>query len=120
MGYLYSEGIAMADPKQAVVENVAGDFFVDRTCIDCGTCRHLAPAVFAESDDYSYVHAQPQQAPDLTAALYALLSCPTGSIGTLAPKPELKAVRQDFPLELTEGIYYNGYTSPKSYGASSY
>ena len=30
-------------------DNADGDLYVDRTCIDCGTCRHVAPAVFAEA-----------------------------------------------------------------------
>ena len=36
----------MANPKKRVPENVPGDFFVDSTCIDCDTCRQIAPAVF--------------------------------------------------------------------------
>ena len=33
----------MANPKLRLEENVAGEFFVDSTCIDCDTCRQLAP-----------------------------------------------------------------------------
>ncbi|HXD89225.1 MAG TPA: recombinase family protein, partial [Urbifossiella sp.] len=40
-------------------ENVAGDFFVDSTCIDCNTCRQIAPAVFGEALGTSFVKAQP-------------------------------------------------------------
>jgi hypothetical protein len=36
----------MANPKKRVPENVPGDFFVDSTCIDCDTCRQIAPQVF--------------------------------------------------------------------------
>ena len=39
----------MADPKRAYTENVAGDFFVDDTCIDCDLCRQIAPSVFKEA-----------------------------------------------------------------------
>ena len=38
----------MANLSTSVPENVPGDFFVDTTCIDCDTCRQLAPASFAE------------------------------------------------------------------------
>jgi hypothetical protein len=31
-------------------ENAPGDYFVDASCIDCETCRILAPEVFARSD----------------------------------------------------------------------
>ena len=40
-------------------ENVAGDFFVDHTCIDCDTCRWMAPEVFSRIGDMSAVHHQP-------------------------------------------------------------
>ena len=54
----YSEG--MASREQAVPENVPGAFFVDTTCIDCDTCRQLAPATFGETGDFSYVQLQPR------------------------------------------------------------
>ena len=50
----------MAKPSLKVEENVAGNFYVDSTCIDCGTCRRFAPAVFGETEDYSFVYSQPQ------------------------------------------------------------
>ena len=49
----------MANPKKRVPENVPGDFFVDSTCIDCDACRQIAPAVFGEAADTSYVKTQP-------------------------------------------------------------
>jgi ferredoxin len=42
-----------------VPENVPGDFFVDSTCIDCDACRQIAPAVFGEAAETSFVKAQP-------------------------------------------------------------
>lgn len=109
----------MANPAKAVPENVAGEFFVDTTCIDCDTCRQLAPSTFADAGEYSYVHHQPQTAEDTTHALEALLSCPTGSIGTLG-KNDAKQAFQNFPLHVAQNVYYCGFTSPKSYGGSSY
>jgi ferredoxin len=38
----------MADPRRSLPENVAGDFFVDDSCIDCDTCRQVAPATFRD------------------------------------------------------------------------
>jgi glyoxylase-like metal-dependent hydrolase (beta-lactamase superfamily II) len=38
----------MANVKRAYPENVAGNFYVDDTCIDCDLCRQIAPKIFAE------------------------------------------------------------------------
>lgn len=109
----------MATLKQRLPENVTGEFYVDASCIDCGTCRQLAPKSFAEGPTASYVAAQPETPEDERKALQALLACPTGSIGTLHPQP-IREVMGDFPMRLDEGIYYNGFNSPKSYGGHSY
>ena len=83
----------MASPRTAYPDNVAGDFFVDRSCIDCGTCYELSPEVFAESADHARVHRQPDGGDAATSrAEMALVACPTGSIGTrtkhdLRPRP---------------------------------
>ena len=57
------EGSVM-NPKKRVPENVPGDFFVDSTCIDCDACRQIAPAVFGEAAETSFVKAQPVSDPD--------------------------------------------------------
>ncbi|HYT89543.1 MAG TPA: MBL fold metallo-hydrolase [Gemmataceae bacterium] len=109
----------MANIKKRVAEDVPGDFFVDSTCIDCDTCRQLAPAVFAEAADHAFVHHQPASSADRRHALQALVCCPTGSIGCLGDdRPQ--AVMDDFPLLVEEPVFYCGFTSPKSYGGSSY
>ncbi|MGZ5426499.1 MAG: 4Fe-4S domain-containing protein, partial [Thermoanaerobaculia bacterium] len=36
----------MARLAERLPENAPGDFYVDRTCIDCATCRQMAPEVF--------------------------------------------------------------------------
>ena len=71
----------MASLQQRLPENVPGDFFVDSTCINCDTCRQLAPASFREVGDYSAVVNQPQGDEELYQAYQALLACPVGSIG---------------------------------------
>jgi glyoxylase-like metal-dependent hydrolase (beta-lactamase superfamily II)/ferredoxin len=109
----------MADLKKKVPENVEGEFFVDRTCIDCDTCRQLAPGVFAEASMYSYVHAQPRDADESRAAIRALLACPVGSIGTLH-HADAKSVMADFPMPIEGPVYYCGFSSADSYGATSY
>ncbi|OAI54881.1 MBL fold metallo-hydrolase [Planctomycetaceae bacterium SCGC AG-212-F19] len=109
----------MANDKKRVPANVPGDFFVDSTCIDCDACRQIAPAVFGQAAETSFVHTQPSTAPDRRQALQALLSCPTGSIGCLGDD-DPKAVKQDFPLLVEDPVYSCGYNSPKSYGGNSY
>jgi glyoxylase-like metal-dependent hydrolase (beta-lactamase superfamily II)/ferredoxin len=109
----------MANPKKRVAENVPGDFFVDSTCIDCDACRQIAPAVFGEAAETSFVHKQPVSMASRRQALQALLACPTGSIGCQGDD-DVKAVMRDFPLVIEEPIYYCGYNSPKSHGGNSY
>jgi glyoxylase-like metal-dependent hydrolase (beta-lactamase superfamily II)/ferredoxin len=109
----------MADLRKSVPENMAGDFFVDSTCIDCDTCRQLAPATFGETGSTAFVHHQPEETADRLQALRALVSCPTGSIGNRGePRPQV--VMDDFPLLLESPVYYCGFNSPKSFGGNSY
>jgi glyoxylase-like metal-dependent hydrolase (beta-lactamase superfamily II)/ferredoxin len=109
----------MADPKKRLAGNVAGEFFVDATCIDCDTCRQLAPATFRETGEYSTVYCQPDRADLRRAALQALLACPTGSIGTTG-RNEARTVQADFPLVVEPPVYYCGFNSSKSFGGNSY
>ena len=109
----------MADRRKSLPENAAGEFFVDSTCIDCDACRQIAPAVFGEAAETSFVHSQPVSCDDRRRALQALLACPTGSIGCLGDD-DPKAVMKDFPLVVEEPVFYCGYNSPKSYGGNSY
>jgi glyoxylase-like metal-dependent hydrolase (beta-lactamase superfamily II)/ferredoxin len=109
----------MANTRKRLAENVSGEFFVDASCIDCDTCRQLAPETFADAGNYAFVYAQPQTAEERRKALRALLACPTGSIGTLHQN-NAKEVMGDFPLPIEEAVYYVGFNSPKSYGSHSY
>ena len=108
----------MANPKRRVPENVPGDFFVDSTCIDCDTCRQIAPQIFGEAAQSAFVRQQPTTSADRRAALHALMSCPTGSIGSLGDDSP-KSVMGDFPILIEEPVYYCGFNSPKSYGGNT-
>src|SRR5579863_10457640 len=103
----------MANFKKRVLENVPGEFFVDSTCIDCDTCRQIAPRTFAEAATTAYVHRQPVGDEDREQALRALVCCPTGSIGS-SGEMRPQSVLGDFPLLLEEPVYYCGFNSPKS------
>lgn len=111
----------MADPKKRLDTNVAGNFFVDGTCINCDTCRQLAPRSFEEVGEYSAVTTQPEGNDRIHQAYQALLACPVGSIGTeRSDNARLKAAMASFPLPLDGGVFYCGFNSEKSFGANSY
>jgi len=109
----------MAEPAKRLPENVPGSFFVDSTCIDCDTCRQLAPATFGETGDSSFVQLQPRSDEEQRAAYRALVACPTGSIGA-AEKAGAAAAVHEFPLALEPGLFYCGFNSRKSFGGNSY
>lgn len=111
----------MADLSKRLQTNIDGNFFVDSTCIDCDTCRQLAPATFVEDGEYSTVFLQPETAKEEFAAYQALIACPVGSIGT--EKKDRKVfleARASFPLPIEGGVHYVGFNSEKSFGAHSY
>jgi glyoxylase-like metal-dependent hydrolase (beta-lactamase superfamily II) len=109
----------MAERGRAFPDSVPGTFFVDRTCIDCGTCYTLVPEVFEDAGGRSRVHRQPGGDAESLRAGMALVACPTASIGTDDRKAAKRASRA-FPLRLEGEVSFCGYTSEKSFGAWSY
>ncbi|CAN0901333.1 hypothetical protein LINGRAHAP2_LOCUS21361 [Linum grandiflorum] len=83
-------------------QNVEGEFFVDRRCIDCDTCRWMAPQIFTRVDEMSAVSKQPVSSDERLNALQALLSCPTSSIHTEKPTPDVLQAQKTFPLPIDE------------------
>lgn len=109
----------MALPELRLAENVEGDFYVDSTCIDCDLCRQIAPETFTDIGDQSAVHHQPETPEADFAALKALVTCPTASIGTLSHR-SAKAAVSAYPELIDDNVYFCGFASESSYGASSY
>src|SRR2546428_7139017 len=109
----------MAEIAKRLAANVAGDFFVDSTCIDGGPCRQVAPDAFAEGRDASYVHRQPAGEAQSHRARMALVACPVAAIGTQT-KHRIGPARDAFPELLEDHVYYCGYAAESSYGARSY
>ena len=108
----------MARRELAVAENVPGELFVDETCIECDTCRELAPDVFGSLESgQSFVQRQPADDATWRRALHAVVSCPTASIG--ADRSAREAAR-DLPVHLDGPVHRCGYSSEASYGAQSY
>lgn len=111
----------MADRNKRLDANVAGNLYVDATCINCDTCRQLAPNTFEEVGEYSAVVRQPLSDEQSHQAYQALLACPVGSIGTEhTDKSNLQRARASFPLHLEGGVFYCGFNSEKSFGANSF
>jgi glyoxylase-like metal-dependent hydrolase (beta-lactamase superfamily II)/ferredoxin len=109
----------VASVDRRLADNVAGDFYVDETCIDCDTCRRIEPAVFAEGASFSYVGRQPDNEEERTRSLMALVACPTGSIGTVSRADARPGVAA-FPEPVAENVSFCGFTSPDSFGAWSW
>jgi glyoxylase-like metal-dependent hydrolase (beta-lactamase superfamily II)/ferredoxin len=109
----------MARVAERLSHNVPGDFFVDSSCIDCDTCRWMAPETFTEREDQASVRRQPETTAERRRALMALVSCPTGSIGTVE-KHDVAAAVQAFPDRIHGNVFHTGFHSEASFGATSY
>lgn len=109
----------MASLSKRLPENVAGDFYVDASCIDCDACRQIAPETFRDHGEQSSVYHQPETAEEIQRALMSLVACPTASIGTVEHH-DVRAAIKAFPQKITENIYFCGFTSEESFGAWSY
>jgi glyoxylase-like metal-dependent hydrolase (beta-lactamase superfamily II)/ferredoxin len=110
----------MATLQQKRLENTEGNFYVDSSCIDCDTCRWIAPAIFNRQASQSAVYQQPTTDTEKLLAMQALLACPTASIGTVDKPTDIKQVQQTFPVPVEDNVYHCGYHSEASYGAASY
>jgi glyoxylase-like metal-dependent hydrolase (beta-lactamase superfamily II)/ferredoxin len=109
----------MASPSLRLPDNVPGPFYVDSSCIDCDTCRRVAPESFAAGDGHSFVAAQPDGDERRLRALMALVACPTASIGT-DPVEDARPAVAAFPERIDENVSFCGFTSESSFGAWSY
>ncbi len=113
----------MASIKKRLEANIKGPFFVDSSCINCGSCWQINPESFTSTGNNAYVYSQPKSKRELNKALLAVIDCPVNAIGS-ANDIKYDQPTEDFPLLVTdhpEGkIYYNGWSSRKSFGASSW
>lgn len=100
-------------------ENAPGPLYVDETCIDCDTCRQMAPEIYGEARGLSYVMRQPESAAEKRRALQALVACPTASIGG-AKGREVQEALATFPEQVDGAVYDCGLRAESSYGATSY
>jgi len=73
-------------------DNAPGKYYVDKSCIDCGLCPQLAPAVFRPSDSetHSVAYCQPANDDERAQAEDAVAQCPSNSVrndGDLVASP---------------------------------
>lgn len=111
----------MANPGKRLDLNVVGNFYVDARCINCDTCRQLAPRSFEEMGEFSVVRHQPDNEEQTHQAYQAVLACPTGSIGTEhRDTSSMQRAKASFPIHIEDSVYYCGFNSEKSFGANSF
>ena len=113
----------MARNKSHLTQNSHGPFFVDSSCINCGSCWQVDPDHFAPSANSSYVYTQPKGKKEISKAFLALVDCPVAAIS--ATKKFTSGISTDvFPILITKHpagqVYYCGWSSKKSFGASSW
>ncbi len=102
------------------VRNTDGDWFVDTRCIDCGTCRDIAPDLFGSAAGSSVVVLQPDlSGPSETSAWLAAQACPTSSIGTQSRRARPGRLCPH-EIEPASGVFDCGYCSEDSFGASAW
>lgn len=83
--------------------------------------------MFKRNSGQSAVYKQPESQDEEFRALQAAVACPTSSIRTEQVNAQAKSAAQSFPVSATDangdavdGVYYNGYTSRHTFGASSW
>jgi glyoxylase-like metal-dependent hydrolase (beta-lactamase superfamily II)/ferredoxin len=109
----------MASTAKRLKSNAPGAFYVDATCIDCATCRWVAPASFEGQGNASRVYRQPATPEEVHRAEMAILACPVAAIGS-EEKRDLTAARAAFPDPIEYPVHHCGYHSEDSFGAASY
>jgi glyoxylase-like metal-dependent hydrolase (beta-lactamase superfamily II)/ferredoxin len=112
----------MASPLR-LAANQPGPLYVDSRCIDCGTCWQFDPLQFAPTGSTACVQQQPESEEEWHQALLALQACPVAAIN--ADASHKQAMPSDgFPVLVTQhsagAVYYCGWASRKSFGASSW
>ena len=97
--------------------NAAGDWYVDRDCINCKAAQTVAPGMIVERQGQSVFARQPQTPQELLQAWRARLLCPTASVRSEAT---LRVPECAFPEPMTEGVYRLGFNARSSWGAHSF
>ncbi|CAM9275954.1 unnamed protein product [Pylaiella littoralis] len=104
-------------------ENVAGNLFVDESCINCDTCRWMQGDIYVSEGGKSAVARQPETEEEKRGAYRAMLACPTASIRLEAADPVIaRDALKDFPFPVDSkrlpGVFHLGFHDENSFGCS--
>lgn len=74
----------MAEVAERWEDNIAGTWYVDKSCILCSLCVDLAPNNFKESEagDHDMVYKQPEGDEEVAQSEEAKEQCPVEAIGS--------------------------------------
>lgn len=73
----------MASIDEKWEDNVAGKYYIDKSCTFCCVCLDEAPENIKESDDgdHAIVFKQPENDEEVEAMKAAIENCPSESVG---------------------------------------
>jgi glyoxylase-like metal-dependent hydrolase (beta-lactamase superfamily II) len=75
--------------------------------------------IFRDHGEQSSVFRQPSTPAETRLAMMSLVACPTASIGSVE-KHDVRTGIDAFPMQISENVYFCGFTSKSSFGAWSY
>uniref|UniRef100_A0A7S1TL41 Metallo-beta-lactamase domain-containing protein n=1 Tax=Erythrolobus australicus TaxID=1077150 RepID=A0A7S1TL41_9RHOD len=122
-------GGGRGDSRRRLKHNAEGALFVDARCIDCDTCRWMAPQTFVRREGQSSVGHQPTKEHERMAAYRAASACPTGSIRLEPPRTEIQAAElrkaaDSFPFafapDVLPNVFHLGAADRQSFAACAY
>ena len=99
-------------------DNSAGDWFIDRRCINCGASPHVAGDLIEEIRGRCVFVRQPEGPDEVSRAWLAVDICPTKSVGP--PRAHRRDPDRTFPLQLAPDVLLCGFNSMSSFGAHSW
>ncbi len=73
----------MANKWNKIEGNLAGSFYIDENCINCGLCASICPDVYASKPSLAVhiVQKQPTSEKEIELATEAQECCPADAIG---------------------------------------
>lgn len=113
----------MTENKALFSKNSESRFFIDSSCINCGSCWQIDPLHFVPTTDAAYVSKQPYGEKEIQKALLAVIDCPVAAIHS-PTKFSINDSINCFPILVSKHpagkVYYCGWSSRLSFGASSW
>ena len=110
----------MASPAERLPDNVPGNFYVDRTCIDCDTCRRIAPGGLRRGRRPLVRRVAARNGRGAPPGADGARRLPDGfdRNGRAYGRASRRAAA--FPETVAENVSFCGFTAESSFGAWSY